>query len=395
MNLLQITTQLPIPANTGGKIDFLAFAKSLSSHHRIHLISFAESFPKDEDIEILRQYYITINIIVLKQPSLITNLYHGIFSSVPINMLKYRDPRMRQLIQDFIRKHAIDFIRIDHMHMAWYAKEFSHIPCVLRKQNVDSIILERFLQQQRNPLKKILAWSQWKKMLRYEAKICKKFYNITISPEDKKALLAMIPEARVEDIPCGIETPEIIPMRPNGPREYTLTFLGSMDWAPNEDGILWFIQEIWPTLKGKYPQLKLQLVGRNPSDAIKAIADDKIVVTGFVKEVIPYLKNTDVFIVPLRMGSGMRIKILEAMSLGLPIVTTTIGYEGIAAEPDIHLKVADNPSEFVNQTSILLDSFQKRSQLGQNARECIIGHYSLPAIAQQWDNLINRVISNK
>jgi glycosyltransferase involved in cell wall biosynthesis len=391
MNLLQITTQLPIPANTGGKIDFLAFAKSLSSHHRIHLISFAESYPIDEDIKILRQYYETIDIIVLRQPSLVENLYRGVFSSAPINMLKYKDLRMNQLIKDFIRKHEIDFIRIDHMHMAWYATEFSQIPCVLRKQNIDSIILERFLQQQSNPLKKIFAWSQWKKMLRYEAKVCKNFYNITISPEDKKALHALIPEARVVDIPCGIETPEIIPMKPNGAREYTLTFLGSMDWAPNEDGILWFIQEIWPTLKGKFPQLKLQLVGRNPSNTLKAVADDSITVTGFVKDVLPYLQNTDIFIVPLRMGSGMRIKILEAMSLGLPIVTTTIGYEGITADPEIHLKVADTPIDFINQISFLLDNYQKRVQLGQNAREYLKNHYSLPVIAQRWEKLISSV----
>jgi len=310
-------------------------------------------------------------------------------------MLKYRDLRMSQLIKDFISKHAIDFIRIDHMHMAGYAEEFSHIPCVLRKHNVDSIILERFYKQQINPVKKTLARFQWMKMCRYEAITCKNFTNITITPEDKKILSNLVLRTEIEVIPCGVEIPEIIPLRPNGVREYMLTFLGSMDWAPNEDGILWFIKEIWPSLRKKYPHLKLQLVGRNPSNVIKAVTDERITVTGFVKDVAPYLQNTDIFIVPLRMGSGMRIKILEAMSLGLPIVTTTIGYEGIAAKPEIHLKVADNPTDFANQISILLDSFQKRSQIGKNARECIIGHYSLPAIAKQWDNLITRVISNR
>jgi len=172
-----------------------------------------------------------------------------------------------------------------------------------------------------------------------------------------------------------------------------ITFIGSMDWFPNEDAVLYFLESIWPKIKDEHPSAELYIVGRNPSLKIQRLTrQSRITVTGFVNSVQPYLQETAVFVVPLRIGSGMRIKILEALSQGIPTVTTSIGMEGIEAVNGRDLIVADNSDSFAQSVIQILKEPGISTQLSQNGIKLVREKYSNQIVNNLWETLISQEV---
>lgn len=229
---------------------------------------------------------------------------------------------------------------------------------------------------------------QWWKLLRYEAKVCRTFDRvIAVSEADREALNRLVPGLEAKVVPNGVDVDFYVNFTPEGPpmpgwSPHALVFTGKMDFRPNVDAALWFAREILPRVREKFPEARFYVVGRNPHPRLKAIMGrEDVVVTGYVEDVRPYLAFASVFVVPVRMGGGTRLKILEAMAMKKAVVSTTIGAEGYPFKHGLHLLLADEPEAFAGAICHLLSSEAERTGLGEEAFKLVNERY-------RWEHII-------
>ena len=249
---------------------------------------------------------------------------------------------------------------------------------LLFQHNVESKILERHYRTSSNPLLRLFWRLQWRKLVRYEREACARFDGVVAVSEVDKALLEGDLGARnVFSIPTGVDT-EFFRPSPEPSEANTLVFMGAMDWLPNEDGILFFAEEVLPRLRAMVPAVRLTVVGRNPSrylrGRLQAHAD--IDVLGRVEDVRPFVARSSVFVIPLRIGGGTRIKAYEAMAMGKAVVSTRIGIEGLPVQDGENVVLADSPEEFAAATARLLKDSAERKRIERNARAYVVEHVS-------------------
>jgi glycosyltransferase involved in cell wall biosynthesis len=280
--------------------------------------------------------------------------------------------------------------------MAQYAGRVTGAGKILDAHNALWLLYKRLWETMAPGPKKWLLGRDWRLLKQYEGEICRSFGGLlTVSREDKVALqeAAGKPlEATV--IPIAIDTDEVVKVRRCAEADHIL-HIGTMFWPPNIDGILWFLREIFPLIQEKRPQTTLDLVGAKPPPEIMAYSGNGagINVTGYVADPTPFYEATGVMVVPLRAGGGMRVKILNALAQGLPIVSTTLGCEGIAVEPGRHLLVADTPEAFAQATLDLLEDKRLASELGDNGRHLIQSTYDYRAACRPLEALYQHAIS--
>jgi len=220
--------------------------------------------------------------------------------------------------------------------------------------------------------------TQYRRMLAYEDNALQRFDGIlTVSDADSETFHRLYPDVCVKPmwvIPTGVDTDYFAPdgTSPSGPR---LVFTGSMDWLPNEDAMLYFCREVLPLIRAEEPRARLTIVGRTPTPAVRALADEHIEVTGTVADVRPFVRRASVYVVPLRIGGGTRLKIFEAMAMGQAVVSTTVGAEGLPITGGEHALIADGPRAFADAVLSLLRDSRRREALATAARKLVVDHH--------------------
>jgi glycosyltransferase involved in cell wall biosynthesis len=269
-------------------------------------------------------------------------------------------------------------------------------PTILFEHNVEYMIWKRLHEVERRPLRRALLAVEWRKMRRYEARACRRArLTIAVSDADRALLSAGAPGADIRSIPTGVDT---VYFHPNGTGEKpaALVFTGSMDWHPNEDAILHFIATTLPEVRRQVPDVTLAVVGRNPSGYLQKIgAAAGVQVTGTVADVRPHMADASVYIVPLRIGGGTRLKIFEALAMGKAVVSTTVGAEGLPIVPGEHYLRADTPADFARSVVALLGDADRRRALGQAGRRLVEARYSWGQIARLFEAYCEEVVSSR
>jgi len=215
---------------------------------------------------------------------------------------------------------------------------------------------------------------------------------LTVSDHDREVFSQWLDSSKLSVIPTGVDT---VYFRPGAEPEIenSLVFTGSMDWLPNEDGMLYFIKEILPLLREQAPRISLSIVGRNPSTRLNAAIsqESNIVATGWVEDIRPFLAQSEVCIVPLRIGGGTRLKIFEAMSMGKAVVSTSIGAEGLPVADGEHILLADDPAAFARSVVSLLRDDSRRRRIGVAARKLVEENYSWRQVARVFSDALRGV----
>ena len=254
-----------------------------------------------------------------------------------------------------------------------------HTPrTLLFQHNVESMIWERHYRTSRNPLLRLFWYLQWRKMMRYERQACARFDGIVaVSELDKLVLERDFGARNVHAIPTGVDTDFFRPT-PEPPEDNSLVFLGAMDWLPNEDGMIFFADEVLPRLRALVPSVHITIVGRNPSARLldRTRVHPEIRVLGRVEDVRPHVARGALFVIPLRIGGGTRIKAYEAMAMGKAIVSTRIGVEGLPIRDGDNVVLADAPEDFAAAVARLLKDEAARDRIGRNARAYVEGNVS-------------------
>lgn len=401
MNILFLTTKLPYPPDSGGKIRDYNLFKEISKKHRVILLSFIEDEKERLNIEALEPLCKKIEVIREKNTSklaLFTMIFTNLFAEKPVTIAKYYSSEMQEKIRGIFSRDKIDLIHCSHLHMAQYVESIRNIPKVLDEHNVEFFLIKRYLKEQRNSIKKMLIFFlQYLKLERYESAIAQKFdHCLAVSDTDKKNLESIAPNAMVSIISNGVDIDFYEPQHTKAQPD-TLVFTGAMDWFPNEDAMLYFFEKIWPLIKRDIKNVRFYIVGRNPSNKVLNLPRQEtgIVVTGYVDDVRPYIARSSVYIVPLRIGGGSRLKILEAMAMGQAIVCTSIGCEGLEVTDDENILIADEPKEFAKKVVALLKDSGLRNKLGVNARRLVENKYSWDTIGKKLNEVYDKIVNLK
>jgi glycosyltransferase involved in cell wall biosynthesis len=272
---------------------------------------------------------------------------------------------------------------LDVVDRVWPSSDRADRPLVVfDDHNCEYVLQERvFLTDLYSPARWLAAaysFVQWRRLRRYEAQVCLGADRVlAVSQADARALRRLVPGLDVTVIPNGIDSrvyqPAAVESHAAG---HSLVFTGTMDFRPNVDAVLWFTKEVWPLIKAEVPDVHFSVVGQRPHRRLDPLREDRsVTLTGWVEDVRPYIADAAVYVAPLRMGGGTRLKLLEAMAMGKPVVATSLGAEGYPVADERELILADTPTQFAQAVVALLHSPVRRAELGHNARVFVERRY--------------------
>ncbi|MCK5160615.1 MAG: glycosyltransferase [Candidatus Aureabacteria bacterium] len=400
MNVLFLTIRLPYPLDSGANIRTFNLIKYISERRNVILLSiFGSKRDNNEALAHLAKYCKEVKVVFNKErfskAALFLKLICSIFTEKPATIFKYYFPDAKTKVLEIISTKKIGLIHCDHLHMAQYVEHITDIPKLLDEHNIEHLLIKRYVKEQKNLIKKLLVlFFQYVKLKKYESAMAQRFdYCTVVSDVDKKSLESIAPGVSAYVISNGVDInfykPQQIEPQPNN-----LVFTGGMDWFPNEDAVLYFCDKVYPLIKKEIRNICLYIVGSNPSHRMLNLSrqNSGVVVTGYVEDVRPYIAKSSVYIVPLRIGGGSRLKILEAMAMGKAIVSTSIGCEGLEVIDNKNILISDSPSEFAAKTITLQRNNKLRVQLESNARELVMHKYSWDIIGKDLNALYDRII---
>jgi glycosyltransferase involved in cell wall biosynthesis len=391
LKLLWVKTDFLHPTTRGGQIRTLEMIRQLHRNHEVHYVAFEDAHSPEG----LRRSseYSSFAYPVPHQPVPKTSirfagqLASGLVSSLPVAGMRWRSPAMRSTIDDLLAKHRFDAKVCDFLFPSINIGDLSD--WVLFQHNVETVIWERHAESGRTPVHRAYFQLQAKRMLEWEKSVCNAVAHVVaVSEADEQTMRSRFGIRKTSSVPTGVnldyfQRPGAVELKDD------LVFVGSMDWMPNIDGMRWFLDEVFPIIRAARPNCTLAIVGRNPPPALLAAASDALItVTGTVPDVRPYLWDSALSIVPLRVGGGTRLKIFESMAAGTPVVSTTIGAEGLPLRHGETIRIADSASGFAAECLALLDDRAAREKLAQDGLDLIRAKFSWEQVTRSFENAL-------
>lgn len=399
---MKILLALPrplFPTDTGGKIRTLKIFERLAGRHEIHAVSLADSGSEAAAIVKMRQIFASFTPVEWHEtpkfsPRFYAEFARSRFSRFPYFLEKYRRPEYRAAVEALLAQHEFEMVLCDFLHPAAALLESPARPRVIFEHNVEYVIRKRHWERESNAARKWVLRAEWEKARAIEGEVCRAFdHVVVVSEDDRQQIQREFGVDTVSAIPTGVDLEYFRPQN-DAMRGGNLVFVGSMDWYPNEDGILWFVEHVYPRIRHEAPEANLTVVGRNPSPRLVQLAaqDHSIEVTGTVPDVRPYLERAGAVIVPLRIGGGTRIKIFEAMAMGRAVVSTHVGAEGLPVTSGSDILLADEPAPFADAVVSLLGQAALRERIGGAAREMVARDHSWEGVAARMTEILEGVI---
>ena len=402
MRILWLKTELLHPIDKGGRIRTYQMLRQLKSQHHVTYLSLLEPDVDPEAHQQASQYCHKLVTVPWRAPARYSPAFYAalarnVASPLPYALAKYRSGRLQRELRRLVRREYFDVLVADFLASAVNVPERLELPAVLFEHNVESLIWQRMARTAADPLRKAYFYSQWRRMHRYESEACHRFDMVAaVSPGDRDMLVRDFGVKDVQDVPTGVDTEYFAP-GPARPQAHKLVFTGSMDWLPNEDAIVMFVEQILSRIRQHVPQVQLTVVGRNPTPRLVKLAAQHpgVTLTGRVSDVRPYMDEALVYVVPLRIGGGTRIKIYEAMAMQKAVVSTRIGAEGLPVRDGEHLLLADEPADFAQAvTSLMLDQTRALA-MGRQARKFVDEHFGWQQAADVFASICQRAVRER
>ena len=307
----------------------------------------------------------------------------GAFRSTPFDVNWLRSNPFRNEVAAACRR-PFDVIHVDTIGLIPYVPPAAFRKTILNHHNVESHMLSRRASQEGSWWRRRYISREAVKLARLEAEVCPAVaLNLTVSSLDGERLQELAPKSRIFVVQNGVDVEYFTPARQAPADGHSLVFAGSMGWYPNVHAMSFFLEEVWPRLLAKDPQYRLTIVGHNPPQSLRVIAEKlpNVTVTGTVADVRPYLEESAVYVCPILDGGGTRLKVLDALSMKRALVATKLAVEGLELVPGRHFLAAETPAEFVDSILSLREDPSKREALGDAGREFVEAKYSWSLIA--------------
>ena len=400
--ILILTPQFPYPPQQGTTLRNFNLIAGLAQRHQVYLLSFGEAVG---DRTPLHHLCAQVRIAPTPRRSMQQRLWGLLFSRLPDMAQRLPSASFRTCLNEIWDQEQPEVIQVEGIELAPYLLHIAerrtapaHPLLIFDDHNAEYLLQKRAFETDRCiPSRWVAAaysWVQWRRLQRYERQVCLAADRvIVVSEHDAQALRRLVPGLEPGVVPNGVDsdfyTAPALPLETQpGPND--LVFTGKMDFRPNVDAVLWFAREVLPLIHRQAPEVRFWVVGKDPHPRLNPLRQDPtVVVTGQVRDVRPYISAAAVYIIPLRMGGGTRLKVLEAMAMGKAIVSTSLGCEGFDLSSGQELVVADAPVEFASAVLSLLRDPACRQQLGEAARKLAISRYDwqmiIPKLEQVYE----------
>ena len=388
------------PVNTGGRIRSFHIISELARRHRVTLLTTHRPGEDPHGLASrLSQCERVVSVPHAAPKAGETRFALALLGSwpspLPVDLWKWRVPALRAEAGRLAGAGAVDLCVADFLTAVPNVPLTGPAPIVLFEHNVEHMIWKRLSEIETRRWRRALLEVEWRKMRRYEAHACARANaTIAVSEADRALLAANAPGAGVFAISTGVDTSHFTPNGiPEAPAH--LVFTGSMDWYPNEDAVLHLVNTILPSIRREIPGVSVTVAGRNPSPrVVEAAGEAGVRVTGTVDDIRPYIAEAAVYVVPLRVGGGTRLKIFEALAMAKGVVSTSVGAEGLPLVPGAHFLRADDPAEFARAVTSLLRDPARRRALGAAGRRFVEERYSWAKVAAEFETRCHEVVAD-
>lgn len=399
MKILWVSPNFLHPTTKGGQIRTLEMLRRLHARHEIHYVAYADpeegEGPARSHEYCSHAYPIPTPISAKGSAAFLKDAVVNLARSLPLAVSRYGTPEMARQIAVLREQHRFDSLVCDFLFPAPNIPDIEN--WVLFQHNVESVIWQRRAGTAENMVQRHYLAEQHQRMAAYEGETCRRAgFVVAVSDVDAETMRSLYGVTRVGAVATGVDT-EFFRAPENPQPVADLVFVGSMDWMPNVDGIRWFVSEVLPLIHREIPDCTLAIAGRRPGEEIVAIGrqDSRVHVSGTVPDIRPYLWGAKVSIVPLRIGGGTRLKIYEAMAAGVPVVSTSIGAEGLDVHPPLDIRLADSPAAFASECVSLLKDSQERRQISEAGRQLVEYSYSWEHAVTGFESYLQGVLAEE
>lgn len=389
MQILFLSRWFPYPTDNGSKLRIYHLLRGLADVHEVHLLSFADD-PATAEKEQLARFCRSVQVVPWKvfQPDSRKALI-GFLNPMPRSLVDIYSTEMERKIQCSLQEHTFDLVITSEWQVTAYRHLFANLPVLFEELEV-GVPYGQFTQAT-SGITRLRAGLTWLKQRRYLSRLLSNGQPCTVVSERERALLlAISPDSPIYVIPNGVDLDAYAGVQ-GTPEPDSLIFTGSFRYQPNYQAMLWFIERVLPQIKEQVPGVRLTITG-DPA-GLSLPRDGAVTQTGFVADVRPLVARSWVSIVPLQVGGGTRLKILEAAALGTPVVSTSKGAEGLAFEDGRDIAIADTPSDFANRTVRLLNDRELRGRMTANARALARQVYDWKVILPDFLKVVEQAVA--
>jgi polysaccharide biosynthesis protein PslH len=395
LRILQLSNKSPFPPAEGGPMAMHAAIDAwISVGFKVDILTMETPKFRPDPASIPENWRVRLDFQAVEVDSRIrpSGIIFNLLSKQSYLASRFRSTSYAHALKGLLSSREYDIIQLESPMLACYLpliRKMSRAKVVLRAHNIEHRIWERIARNHANLLLRYYLRLQSRRLGELEKRVWKEVDAVAAITDKDAADIAIFTSKEVRGIPFGIRTgtQSYDPIHPR-----SLAFIGSMDWMPNLEGITWFIEKVWPRIQSEDPETSLYLAGRNFPDSFRKLQHLNIFGLGEVDDSLSFICSSTLFIVPLLSGSGIRIKIIEAMSAACPVLSTSLGCEGIAARHGQEIYIADSPEAFARTAIGLLKDEKARIECGSKARSLVEERYSVQATGQLFLDLYQYLI---
>jgi polysaccharide biosynthesis protein PslH len=393
LRVLFLCARFPYPPYKGDQARAYHQIRLLARRHRISLLSFVDAAVTPELVRRVRPLVEDMTLVPLGPRRMAMNLAQRLPTAMPWQTAMFSDRRMRLALRECLEAARFDLVHVQLARMAPYLEGQRSLPRLIDLIDALSVNMARRAARERQP-RRFLLLEESRRLRAYEHNVCDTYDAVTVVSESDRAAIGSRPNLFVN--PNGVDLEVFRPrLGPSDPNRIIMT--GNMSYFPNIDGLRWFTSHVLPAIQRRRPGITVHIVGVNPHRQIQqlAAANPAVRITGFVQDLAEQLASAAVAFVPLRSGSGMQFKVIEAMACGTPVVTTSFGIGGLSVVNGRDILVADEPAEFADAVCRLLEHPELRDRLARAGRRYVSDNFTWERIVSELEGLYTQTVSER
>jgi sugar transferase (PEP-CTERM/EpsH1 system associated) len=398
MRILNILPYSPCPPHFGGALRIYHLLRQMVRAHTVTVIMYGTP----TEGELVREAFDgRLNgVRTVAKPARLTGVHkrwaqaRSLFGSGSATTQAFYSEAMQHTIDAVTAGQTFDLVQLETHPIGLFRVECPGVPSILDAQNVEYDNVRRMARASSSPLRRAFYGKEYRKLFNEEKAVYERQDALLLtSARDKSIMDGDFPGIPKFVIPNGVDSSFFRPSE-ESPGRHSLVFTGAMNYFPNVDGIVWFLNEIFPLIRAQVPDVRMSVVGGSPPKQLQSLASDSVTITGYVEDVRPFVHRASIYVVPLRMGGGTRLKVLEAMAMNKPVVTTSVGCEGIDVRDRETVLVADSPEKFADSVVELMCSDDLRRRLVARSGELVRAKYEWSVIGKCLDGVYESIMSS-
>ncbi|MBL0329112.1 MAG: glycosyltransferase [Bacteroidetes bacterium] len=388
MKLFVLLSRVPYPLEKGDKLRAFNQIKELSKKHQIVLFALNDTKLDERALTELKKYCVAISIVKFSKFTVFFNLLRAFFNGKPLQVGYFYFDKAQKKVDELIAKHKPDHIYCQLIRTTEYIKKYPHIPKTLDYMDVFSKGMERRKSTELFYMKPFLAM-EYRRLKRYENKVFSYFNNKTIISEQDKNFIPHPQKQTIVVVPNGVDTSYFKPIVHK--KEFELLFNGNMNYPPNIESVEYLVEKVMPYVWNKMPQVRLLISGASPNATVLDLASDKVIVSGWVDDIRMNFAKSKILVAPMQISIGLQNKLLEAMAMQLPCITSTLANNALGAKPNEQILVADTPEQYARHIIDLLQNETKAKQIAMNGYQFVVNGFNW----QSTTSILEKLISKK